>query len=132
MLRAYGFASFDELLKVFKHRPSTGFRSSYSRSDQIFNQRSRIGLVSSSYSSAVEFLTAITERLRGQQGAQVLQRVSVQDELLCSGALPYSTLEMSIFRHLVLVESTISACTVVVKRSSSQSDIIPISDTRRE
>ena len=118
MLRAYGFASFDELLKFFKHRPPTDSRSSYIRSDRTFKQRSRTGLVSSSYSSDVEFPTAIIDRLREQQGAQVLQRISVQNELLCSRMLPYSTLGMSIFRHLVLAEFTISAYTVVVKRSS--------------
>ena len=61
MLRAYGFASFDELLKFFKHRPPMDSRSSYCRSDQIFKQRSRTGLVSSSYSRAVEFPKAITD-----------------------------------------------------------------------
>ena len=132
MLRANDLASFDELLKFFKHKPPTNSCSSYSRSDYIFKQRSRAGLVSSSDSSAVEFPTVITDRLREQQGAQVLQRISVQNKLLCSRALPYSTLGVSISRHLVLAESTISACTVEVKRSSIQSDIIPNSDTCRE
>ena len=74
------------------------------------------------------------DRLCKQQGAQVLQRIliSVQNELLYFRALPYSTLGMTIFRYLVLTKSTISACTVVVKRSSIQSDINPNSDTRRE
>ena len=64
----------------------------------------------------------------------MLQRIfiSVQNELLRFRALPYSTLRMTIFRYLVLAESTMSACAVVVKRSSIKIEIDPNSDTRRE
>ena len=68
-----GFASLDELIKFFKDSFATyGHlldQASYRQSDQFSSVVKKKGLVSSSYSSAAEFPTAITDRLRESSGS---------------------------------------------------------------
>ena len=70
-------------LKNFKHELPTSACLIERVADRLINFEAVVkgkGLVSSSYSSAAEFTTAITGRLREEQGAQVLRRFSVQNE----------------------------------------------------
>ena len=132
-----GFASFDELINFFKHRLPTAACLIERTADNLINFQTAVEKRFSKFKllkCCVIFQQRSQTDFVSNQRAQVLQRISfsLQNEVLFSRALPYSTLGMPIFRHLALTESTISACTVVVKRSSIQSDIIPNSETRRE
>ena len=71
------------LPKFFKHGLPTSSCLIERVADRLINFQAVVkgkGLVSSSYSSAAEFTTALTGRLCEQQGAQVLRRFSVQNE----------------------------------------------------
>ena len=105
--------------RFFKQRSEK--RKSFNRATQLFQARAIFAclLDRAGCRQSDHFPNSARDRPRRQQGAQVLQRIffSVQNELLYFRALlPYSTLRMSVFRHLVL-------------RSSIQSDIDPNSDT---
>ena len=71
------------LPKIFKHGLPTSACLIERVADRLINFQAVFkgkGLVSSSYSSAAEFTTSLTDKLREQQGAQVLGQFSVQNE----------------------------------------------------
>ena len=82
---------FNQATKFFKHGLATSACLLERVTDGLISFQAvaeRKGLISSSYSSAAEFTTTITDRLREQHGAQVLQRFSG----ITNNALSYSTL----------------------------------------
>ena len=70
--RTKNLASFNRAIQIFQAQATYGClldRAGCRQSDQFSNSGREKGSVSSSYSSAVEFPTAITDRLCEQQGA---------------------------------------------------------------
>ena len=92
------------LPKIFKHGLPTSACLIERVTDRLINFQAsfqRKGLISSSYSSAAEFTTAITDRRREQQGAQVLRRFSDRTNCALSYSAPVARKGESNFKCLI-------------------------------